>query len=312
MKNVRNTDLNLLVAFDALMAERSVTKAGERMGLTQPSMSNALARLRSLFDDELFVRTPEGMTPTPVAMEASAHVKASIYAAEEALSVNGGAFSPESAEGTITLLTNDLIEFAVLPNIIKALAQQAPQLRLRTRPLIKEAFEQELDAGFSDYAIAAPAEVSKRFGYDDLFEESFAGIARIGHPVLSGAITVEEFFACKHIAVCHRFGATGVIDKAVANFDRSLDIAVSVSNLASVPPLVSMTDFVSVVPRRLAEIGAKEKLVAKFELPFEIPSVAAKLIWGRGADRSPMSLWFRSLVVDTTMRSDIGAFAYDE
>ncbi|MEM9432363.1 MAG: LysR family transcriptional regulator [Pseudomonadota bacterium] len=312
MKNIRNTDLNLLVAFDALMAERSVTKAGERIGLTQPSMSNALARLRSLFDDELFVRSPEGMTPTAVAMEAAAHIKASIYAAEEALNVNVGAFKPEDAEGAITLLTNDLIEFTILPNIIRAMGQQAPKLRLRTRPLIKEAFEQELDTGLSDFAIAAPVEVPKRFGYNDLFDEPFDGIARIGHPILSGTITVEEFFAYKHVAVSHRFGATGLIEKAVSNFDRTLDIAVSVSNIASVPPLVSMTDFISVVPRRLATIGAREELIAKFDLPFEIPSVSAKLIWGRGADRSPMSSWFRNLVVDITIRNKTGAFAHGE
>lgn len=296
MRNVRSADLNLLVVFDAIMAERSVTKAGERVGLTQPSMSNALTRLRSLFDDELFVRTPEGMVPTQVAVKAAEHVKASIYAAEEALNVNGAPFMPEVAQGTITLLTNDLIEFTILPQIIKALAKQAPQLRLRTRPLIKEAFEQELDAGLSDFAIAAPSDIPKRFSYNVLFAEAFDGIARIGHPILNGAITVEDFFACKHVAVCHRFGAAGVIDEALDNFNKTLDVAVSVSNLASVPPLVSMTDFISVVPRRLAEIGAREQLVAKFDLPFEMPSVEAKLIWGRGAQRSAVSIWFRNLV----------------
>ncbi|MEL6693683.1 MAG: LysR family transcriptional regulator [Pseudomonadota bacterium] len=299
MKNVRTADLNLLLVFDAVMTERSVTGAGKRIGLTQPSVSNALSRLRDLFADELFVRTPNGMVPTAVALEASEHVKASIFAAEKALNVNGAPFTPHNAEGTITLLTNDLIEFTVLPLIIKALAREAPQLGLRTRPLVKEAFEQDLDAGLADFAIAAAADVPKRFEYCELFEEAFDGIARFGHPILSAPITLETFFAFRHIAVCHRFGGTGVIETALSDVDKSLDIAVSVSNLASVPPLVSLTDFIAVVPRSLAEIGAKEELVAKFDLPIEVPTVQAKLVWGRGANRSPLLTWFRDLVART-------------
>ncbi|MEM9524936.1 MAG: LysR substrate-binding domain-containing protein, partial [Pseudomonadota bacterium] len=193
---------------------------------------------------------------------------------------------------------NDLIEFTILPRIVQVLAQQAPQLRVRTRPLVKEAFEQELDSGLSDFAIAAPTDVPKRFDYTVLFDEPFDGIARLEHPILSETVTLEKFFACKHVAICHRFGATGVIDTALADFNGTLDIAVSVSNLASVPPLVSMTDFISVVPRRLAKIGDREQLVARFELPFEVPGVEVKLIWGRGAERAPMSVWFRNLMAN--------------
>ena len=296
MRNIRTADLNLLVVFDAMISEQSVTRAGERIGLAQPSMSNALTRLRALFDDELFVRTPDGMVPTPVAIQAAEHVRAAIYAAEEALNVSGAPFLPETAEGTIKVLTNDLIEFTILPRVIQALAQKAPRLKLLTRPLVKEAFEEDLDSGMSDFAIAAPADVPKRFGYTVLFDEPFSGISRTGHHILSEDITVEKFFGCKHVAVCHRFGATGVIDKALADLNKTMDVAVGVANLASVPPLVSMTDYISVVPRRLAEIGDREELVAMFDLPFELPSVEAKLIWGRGAERSPMLAWFRYLV----------------
>ena len=212
---------------------------------------------------------------------------------------------PESAEGTITLLTSDLIEFTILPRIIRDLAQQAPQLQLRTRPLIKDAFEQEIDAGLSDFAIAAPAQVPKRFGFNALFDEPFDGIARIGHPILSDQMTEEKFFSCKHVAVSQRFGGTGVIDAALADVNRSLDVAVSVSNLASVPPLVATTDLISVVPRRLAQIGDREDLIAVFDLPFNLPRVQAKLIWGRGSERSALSVWFRTLVANAVAKGDL-------
>lgn len=298
MTDLRGVDLNLLGVFDALMCERSVTKAGDRLGLAQPSMSNALARLRDMFDDELFVRTPNGMMPTPTATKAAEHVTAAIFAAQEALNVTAP-FAPESAEGTVTLLTNDFIEFTIVPAIVRALAQQAPGLRLQTRPLVDEAFERTLDAGIADLAIAAPLNVPKRFRFADLFVEPFKGIARKGHPVLSEPISLEAFFACKHVAVSHRFGGTGVIDAALHNVKGSLDVAVSVSNLASVPPLVSSTDFVAVVPRRLAEIANRELPITSFDLPFPAPSVVAKLIWGRGVNRSEMFTWFRGLVVET-------------
>lgn len=302
MKNGRSVDLNLMIIFDAMMAERSVTLAARRVGLTQPSMSNALSRLRGVFEDELFVRTPEGMVPTPVAIKAANHVKMAITAAEEALSAGDRAFAPESAEGTITILTNDFIEFTIIPRIVEALAKEAPKLRVQTNPIVKEAFEHELDARLSDFAIAAPVEVPKRFDYAVLFEEPFFGIARLGHPLLSGPITADRFFTFKHVAVSHRFGWKGVLDPSANAIDRQLDVAVSVSNLASVPPLVARTDFIAVVPRRLAEIGDNEQLVAKFALPIEVPGVEAKLIWGRGTDRSPVATWFRDLVTRTSRR----------
>ncbi|MEM7696505.1 MAG: LysR family transcriptional regulator [Pseudomonadota bacterium] len=298
MKNVRGIDLNLLIIFDALLVERSVTGAGERVGLAQSSVSNALTRLRSFFDDELFVRTPNGMVPTPVASEAAVHVKAAILAAEAAFNV-GKPFEPELATGTIVLLTNDFIEFTILPWIIQALAKQAPGLKLKTRPLIREEFERELDTGSADLAIAAPMNIPKRFHYIDLFEEPFDGIARRDHPILEGGVTLSDFFSAKHIAMSHSFGGSEAIDSFLMEKQISLDLVVTVSNLASVPPLVSTTDYIAVVPRRLALIADRDLPAARFSLPFPAPSVQARLIWGRGVDRSPMFRWLRNLIVET-------------
>ncbi|MEM8592078.1 MAG: LysR family transcriptional regulator, partial [Pseudomonadota bacterium] len=197
MKNVRTTDLNLLVVFDAMMSERNVTKAGERMGLAQPSMSNALARLRTLFDDELFVRTPDGMVPTPLAIDASEHVRTAIRAAEEALSL-GGDFEPETAEGRVVILTHDLIEMTLIPDLVRALEVNAPGISLHTRPLLRKDFFQELDTGIADLAIGAASNLPERFHYSALFSEPFSCIARRDHPTLSGELTLEKFLACKH------------------------------------------------------------------------------------------------------------------
>ncbi|MEL7116611.1 MAG: LysR family transcriptional regulator [Pseudomonadota bacterium] len=297
MRNVRNTDLNLLVVFDAVMAERSVTKAGDRIGLAQPSMSNALARLRALFDDELFVRTPNGMMPTPLARDAAAHVRAAIVAAEDAINV-GVTFDPRSHEGQVVLLTHDLIELTVVPDLVRALHERAPNIRLRTRALVRGAFAEDLDAGHADVALCAARDIPKRFFYDVLCNEPFAGIARFDHPILKGPVSLDAFIAEKHALVSDREDGQGVVDAVLAEKGRKRDVAVSVSNFASIPPLVAETNLIAVLPRRLAAKADQELPVRMFDLPFDVPSVQSKLIWSRGADRSPMSTWFRNLIAD--------------
>ncbi|MEO1679511.1 MAG: LysR family transcriptional regulator [Pseudomonadota bacterium] len=295
MRNVRNADLNLLVVFDAVMAERNVTNAGKRIGLAQPSMSNALNRLRALFDDELFVRTPNGMTPTPVALNAAEHVRAAIVAAEEAINV-GVTFDPQNYEGQIVLLTHDLIELTVVPGLVRALQNAAPGLHLKTRALVGEEFAEDLDAGHADLALCGARDVPTRFHYQVLCDEPFAGIARIGHPILEGPVTLEAFMAAKHALLSHRSDGKGIVDTVLASKGLIRDVAVSVSNFATLPPLVIETNLIAVLPRRLAAKADKELPVGMFELPFDVPTVGSKLIWGRGADRSSMSAWFRDIV----------------
>lgn len=295
MRDVRNIDLNLLVIFDAVMAERNVTKAGKRIGLAQSSMSNALTRLRDLFDDELFVRTPSGMTPTQIALDAAEHVRAAILAAEEAISV-GSTFNPQSYEGQIVLLTHDLIELTVVPGLVRALQSSAPGIHLKTRQLVAEAFAEDLDAGHADFALCAAHDVPKRFHYQPLCDEPFAGIARFDHPIFERPITLEAFMAAKHALLSHRDDGKGIVDTVLAAEGLTRDVAVSVSNFAALPPLVVETNLIAALPRLLAAKADSELPVRMFELPFDVPTVQLKLIWGRGADRSPMSAWFRGIV----------------
>lgn len=301
MRNVRNTDLNLLVAFEALLSERSVTEAGKRIGLAQPSMSNALTRLRNLFDDELFVRTPNGMMPTQTALDAAEHVRAAILAAEEAINV-GTQFEPQNYEGEVVLLTHDLIELTVVPSVVRALERAAPGLRLTTRAMLGADFAEDLDAGRADLALCVARNVPKRFHYQVLCDETFAGIARFDHPLVQGDVTLDGFMREKHALLTQRAAGKGIVDQVLENMGLVRDVAVSVSNFASLPPLVIETNVIAVLPRRLAAKADKELPVKMFELPFEMPTVQSKLIWGRGAERSPVSSWFRNLLADIVMQ----------
>ncbi|MEM8541560.1 MAG: LysR family transcriptional regulator [Pseudomonadota bacterium] len=295
MKNFRNIDLNLLVVFEAMLSERSVTKAGERVGLAQPSMSNALTRLRTLFNDELFVRTPNGMAPTQIAIEAAEHVRAAVFAAEQAFNVSNE-FDPEKYEGEITLLTVDLIELTVVPSVVRALKQNAPGIRLKTRAMLGWDFSEDLDADRADLALCVARNVPKRFHCQVLCDESFVGIARVDHPITRGQVTIDAFIAEKHAALSQRSGGLGFIDIALEKQGLSRDIPITVSNFAALPLLVVETNMIAVIPRRLAAKECKELPVTMFELPFDVPTIRSKLIWGRGADRSPVSVWFRELL----------------
>ncbi|MEM6386105.1 MAG: LysR family transcriptional regulator [Pseudomonadota bacterium] len=289
--------MNLLVVFDAVMSERSVTKAGERIGLAQPSMSNALARLRALFDDDLFVRTPSGMMPTQVALDAADHVRAAIIAAEDAISV-AKTYDPQTHEGRVTLLTSDLMELTVVPDIVRALRNLAPNIRLKTLGMVRGQIADDLDAGHADVALSPISNIPTRFHHQVLCEESFAGIARFDHPILDEPVTLDSFLAHKHALLSHRSDEKGIIDTVLASKGLTRDVAVSVSNFATLPPLVLETNVIAALPRRLAAKADKELPVTMFELPFEVPTVQSKLIWGRAADRSAMQIWFRKLIAD--------------
>lgn len=303
MRNVKSLDLNLLVAFDAMMSERNVTRAGQRIGLAQPSMSNALARLRALFDDELFVRTPAGMVPTALAVEAAHHVTAAIAAAESAINV-GADFNPETADADIRLLTNDLIELTALPQVMRALHEQAPGIRLFTRAAVRDEFAPVLDSGEADIAICAAGQIAKRFHHIPLFREPFVCIARKGHPEVKTDLTLEAFLACRHALISHRQDGVGIVDAALGAMDLSRKVVASVSGFAALPNMIAETDLIAALPRRLA-LKAQETLPLNiYELPIHVPSVDAQMIWGRGVDRSPMFSWFRDLVVRSVARRD--------
>ncbi|MEM7720100.1 MAG: LysR substrate-binding domain-containing protein, partial [Pseudomonadota bacterium] len=172
-----------------------------------------------------------------------------------------------------------------------------PGLTLQTRTLIDEQIEQDLDAGIADMAIGPAKAVAKRFSYKPLFEEPFACIARSGHPILGDDLTLEKYLACNHAMVAHRWDGLGVVDTALAKLGLSRNVAVCVANFASVPSLIMATDLISVLPQNVAAKVRDELPLIMFELPFEIPSVEVKLIWGKGSSRSPMQKWFRDLVI---------------
>ena len=302
MKNVESVDLNLLIAFNAMFIERNVTRAGERIGLAQPSMSNSLARLRGLFDDELFVRSPEGMLPTPTALNIAEHVSEALLAAELAINL-GRRFDPKSASADIKLLTNDYVELVYLPTIFKVLAKQAPGIRLSTRPMLPSQYTTSLDNGIADFAIAASSAPNEKFHYATLIDDTLVCIARRNHPIIGNAISLEKYLSCQHALMSPTGAGRGFIDDALETIGHTRRVAACVSSFNSLPHLVAGSDLVAVVPNRLALEAQRSLALNVFALPFDMPPFDVKLIWGRRTDRSPLHKWVRELIVANTSKS---------
>ncbi len=303
MKNITGVDLNLLVAFDALMRERHVTRAAGHIGLAQPSMSNALTRLRALFDDELFVRTPQGMIPTEAAERIAPHVAAALEAAERAIN-DQATFDPAKAEFTIHLATTDYVEFVFLPSIMRRLNSQAPGALLRITPFDRKALGVSLDSAAIDLAIGVPGELAKRHMAQALFKESFVCISRKDHPGIRGDLDLATFVDLPHALASPRGDGIGVVDGALAEQGLSRRVVVSSASFIGLPFLIAESDLIAVTARRLAEQVAQHVEIDIHPVPVELTGFTLAMVWGKATDASPQHRWFRQFTDEIIARRE--------
>ena len=235
--DVAGFDLNLLKAFDALYAERHVTHAGQRIGLSQSAMSGALTRLRDLFKDELFVRSPAGMQPTPRADDLAGPVSVALRLVREVLQAD--TFNPAAADHTVTVAMTDYAAFVLLPPLLARLAVEAPRLDVRVRGIFGRAEALDLlDKGEANLAIGFPIEASARILVHPLFHEGFACIARRGHPAFAEGAGLETFAAASHLLVSPEGDRIGLVDLELAALGLKRRIVLSLPQFL-VAPFVS-------------------------------------------------------------------------
>ena len=290
--NLRRIDLNLLVIFDALMTERNVTRAARRVGLSQPAFSNALTRLRERLKDELFVRSPQGMRPTPRAVELASEVHDALATIESAL--DPVAFDPKTARRTFTIDTSDYVVTSCFSAIMSHLAREAPGIDLRLLPAGGRIYER-LDAREVDFGIGAYGEVPERFGTVVLDEDEFVVIMRPDHPLARGRLTLERYAAAKHLLVTLRGDARGFVDDILAEHGLTRRIALTVNQFSVAPGIVAESDLVTALPQRIADRYAPLFKLTVRPFPQAAPFVfrAIQLIWHEHFAAHPAHLWFR-------------------
>jgi DNA-binding transcriptional LysR family regulator len=296
--NLASVDLNLLVAFEALLAERNVSRAAERIGRAQPSMSNALTRLRALFGDELFVRTPQEMRPTPRALELAAPVAEALEQVRRALEPHG-AFDPAISRRYFYIVSNEYADFMLLMKVLPVLRKAAPQTSLDVRAADEAHAVELLDQGVADLAVGCFRHAPKRLRWQPLYEERCVCIARRDHPDLVGGLTLENFVRLPHLVVSAARNPTHMVDEALRSDGLRRRIVQTIHSFALVPHLLEVSDLVAVVGDRVGRrIASAGHSIAIHELPFPMVPWKVDLLWSRRSDADPALVWLRRCFLD--------------
>jgi len=294
--DIRGVDLNLLKAFDALMSERAVTRAAGRIGLSQPAMSHALSRLRSLFADDLFVRTQTGMEPTAHAREIAPLVSAAIEHIEAALNLGVG-FDPAKSAGIFTAGMAEYAEVALVGRLARAFAEQAPRATLRLLPLNGADAADQLERGMIDVAVAHLRALPTPIESQTLLRDPFVVIMRKGHPLAAEPLSIEAYAGQSHILVSPRGDTSGAIDRILVDFGLRRRISLLVATYLALPAALAAADLVATVPRRTARQIAATAEIEILPLPIDL-SMTVSMAWHRRAASDPAQAWFRALLID--------------
>jgi len=294
--NLRQFDLNLLVALDVLLTERNVTRAGERLFLSQPAVSGILARLRHAFQDELLVRVGRNLELTAFAADLAGPVHDAVRQIEDLLNQRRP-FEPESAQWGFRVAASDYVVFLILGTLLRHLAARAPNVSVRFLALEPGAGER-LAAGELDFVVL-PAEIEPSLPSLPLFEDTWVCAVWSGHPQAKEQFTLDEFLTIPHLS----FRLAGpdhgsIAESYLAQLGFELKIVASTESFATAPFLLRDTPFATLVPRRLGERLRAAADIRLVELPLAIPPLREKLIWSQRYTASPAHVWFRARLAE--------------
>ncbi|UPG90217.1 LysR family transcriptional regulator [Luteibacter aegosomaticola] len=298
MKELRQLDLNLLKALDALLDERHVTRAAGRLGVTQPAMSAMLGRLRETFSDPLFARTGRGIVPTSRALELAVPLK-QVLAGAAAL-LQPAVFEPATATASMTIAATDYALRAVAVPFIAALKAKAPHVRLALIPVDDRQVHGQLERGEVDLALVTPDGLAPDLHARHLFDEHYVCALRAGHPAIRGnrRLTLKRFCELDHALVSYSGGSfRGITDETLDRLGMHREVTVSVKSFIVVPDVLRATDMVAVLPSRL--VTDVDGLVVCAP-PLEIPGFTKMAVWHERSHHDPAQRWLRSLLFETS------------
>lgn len=307
-------DLNLLRVFDALIEEHSVTRAGERLGLSQSAISHALNRLRYVLNDELFVRMPDGMRPTIRAAEIAPRLREGLLQLQ--LALGPARFDPAHTERRFTIACTEYVGTILMPHLIARLRCLAPNAELRIRPSNMGVAEPLL-AGRVDLAIGSFRRVPEPFAYEPLYRETRVWVLSADHPAARGNLTLERLVSLSHLII----SATGEDEQAVNGYvsDHGLErlvtrsevgllqgalaahglrrvIRITTPHFLGALAMVSQSDMAAPLPRRLAAAFAEQYRLKLFDPPYPSPPFDIMALWHRDHGNEPAIAWLRTIL----------------
>ena len=302
--NLSRLDLNLLVAFDALLTERSVTRAAARVGLGQSAMSHNLARLRTLFGDELLTRGAEGMRPTPRALALADPVRVTLSQIQAAV-LQREAFDPSTAVRTFRIGLADSIEVALIPGLLARLRQTAPAVSLRLRSIDRHGALEDLDTGRLDLGIGVFDQGQMHHKRRALYTDSFLCLFNPANLGLTPPISLEAYLSVPHVLTSLAEDAHGAVDEALAKQKLERTIALTTPGFLAVPFVVRRAPVITTMPSRLARYFAAAFGLATSPAPIELPAFTISLLWHASFDQDPGHLWLRQTVASLATEADL-------
>ena len=292
--NVQDIDLNLLRVFDAVLHEKGVTPAATRLGLTQPAVSNALARLRKLFGDALFVRTPRGVDPTPFARELAEPVRQALALLESALA-HGPGFDPATSTRAFRFYMSDLGQIEFLPPLVERVHREAPDVRLEAVALDVEDIAAALAAGSLDVAVGFLPGLAAPVRRRALFRDPYLCLMRADHDIKS--LTKKNFLGASHALVSYR-GGHRVIEEALDRAGLARKVALRVPHFTVVPMILEKSDLILTLPARVARVFERRGRLKALPPPVAIPPAEVALYWHERFEPDPGNRWLREVMVE--------------
>lgn len=290
-------DLNQLVLFQQLMVERRVSRVADNLGLTQPAVSNTLAKLRRQFGDDLFVRTPKGMMPTPFAEQLAEPIGYALGMIHSGLNQHSR-FDPAHAKRAVTIGMTDIGEIVFLPALVERLRQDAPGVSLSTVRTTATNLREDMEAGKVDLAIGPLPQLKAGFFQRRLFRQRYVCLFRKGHPLDRKRMSLADFKAAEHLIIVSAGTGHGKVDELVRRAGVERKVRLSVPHFVSVGHILRRSDMVATVTERLAQSLAEPFDLSVLPHPIELPEVAINVFWHAKVHRSPAHLWLRGLVFD--------------
>ena len=293
-KNVKQLDLNLLLVFEALMAQQNVTSAAVTLGLTQSALSHSLVRLRAMCGDPLFVRTPRGMQPTAHAQFMAGPVKQSLDSLRAAIERPG--FEPLNESRTFRILMTDHGAIHFLPPLIGYFQEHAPGISIQTVQLPIDQYKAALENGVADLAFTNTLPAEAGFYQQTIFEDRYMVVVGRQHPRIRKKPTLDQYVREQHVRVSLPGWTSHPVDEALRSLNLSRRVQVTVAQYLALPPILSTSQLVATVPSGIYAAMRRDDELASFALPFEAPPVFIRQYWHERKHADPGLVWLRETI----------------
>jgi DNA-binding transcriptional LysR family regulator len=298
MRDPADIDLNLLIVFQEVFQQRQVSLAARRLGLSQPTISNALARLRQAFGNELFVRTAQGMQPTPYALQIADPIANALLNVKQALNQQEQ-FDPTTSERHFVIAMTDVGEIHFMPTLVERCGQAAPGVRISAVRISSIKWLEEIETGRIDLAIGAFTDVPASLYHRRLFSQNYVTMFRRGHRFCGKKIELAAFLKARHLIVATRESPYDQINDRLEKAGVSRSAQFRVPHFTSVPYIVSTTDMVVTVPEKLAQRASEPFGLDYVRPPLRLPVLRTSIFWHRRFNQDSGNQWLRSLIGDS-------------